>query len=192
MKKVILLGIITMLLLACSKNDDKGRTLDPNAKLALNGAPTPKAETNPEHLSVREIVEQAAAINFISDQYGETGRGFADAQRDLENNRLLMYGSDIIEPHEGMMNLTFIGAHDNVIIRQTYFPGQTDPVGRPLRVIDTIAYLPNAEFRAAHDAVVKAYNAGNFEEVYRLFQQAYTFYPITGAEWPALKALGKQ
>lgn len=192
MKKFILLGIMAGALLACSKDDKGSSTLDPNAKLALNGATAVKSEANPEHLSIREIVERASAINFVTDQYGETGRGFADTQRDLENNRLLMYGSDIIEPHEGGLNPFFIKAWDNVIVCRTYFPGQTDPVGRPLSILDTIAYLPNSEFKAAYEAVMKAYNAGDFKEVYRLFQNAYTFYPITGAEWRALKAQGKQ
>lgn len=95
MKRIFILCGIVAVLAACNKEDNNGK-LDPSAMIALNPAPGVKAD-NPEHLTAREIVEQTAYMAFeYLDGQPDCRRGFADHQRDLVNNRLLMYGTDII------------------------------------------------------------------------------------------------
>lgn len=56
--------------------------------------------------------------------------------------------------------------------------------------IDTIAYIPNKVGIKAEKNIKEAYANGDYITCYELFKKAYTFYPITGAEWRALKAQG--
>lgn len=55
---------------------------------------------------------------------------------------------------------------------------------------DTIAYIPNTILREAEKNIKEAYAQGDYETCYKLFDTALSFYPITGAEWRALKAQG--
>lgn len=181
MKHLIIVAIATLFFTACQK--DGGSMLRPDAKLALNAA-TSKAETNPEHLTARELVEKTTAIHAGNDW----DRGFASEQRDFVNNRLMMWGSDVITG-EGTLSETFISMSDVVL---EHWPTLHTPewVDEGYEC-DTIAYIPNAVLRQAETKIRAAYAAENYDEVYKLFNDAYTFYPITGAEWRALKAQGE-
>ncbi|MEG1936930.1 MAG: hypothetical protein RR132_05245 [Rikenellaceae bacterium] len=55
---------------------------------------------------------------------------------------------------------------------------------------DTCAYIPNAVMIEAEKNIKAAYARGDYAACYKLFDTALTFYPITGAEWRALKAQG--
>ena len=54
-------------------------------------------------------------------------------------------------------------------------------------VKDTIAYIPNSVMREAQGRIEKAYNEGNYTEVYKLFNETFRFRPITGKKWRELK-----
>ena len=54
-----------------------------------------------------------------------------------------------------------------------------------------VAYIPNAKMDEAQKAIRKAWEAKDNEEVYRLFNEAFTFIPITNNEWEALKEKGE-
>lgn len=193
MKKMLIL------LVACDKNDN-GR-LDPNAMISLReGKAAPashaaalagSASRAAEHLSALEIVKQTHSIVFTNNRYAPTSdelsRGFADAQRDYVNERLLMWGDDIINSEYGTLYLGFLYADDVVLVR--IIDGIT-PAGYPDRVRDTIAYIPNRVLREAEVAIEAAFNRGDYNKVYKLFDQAYTFLPITGPEWQALRRQG--
>lgn len=192
MRQILLFaGLIAMLLAASSCEDKNDGRLDPNAKISLRAAKnTPKtadaATRAEEHLSAREIVERAHTIAFTNKRYipdskGIT-RGFAENQRDIANERLLMYGTDIISYPQGELNNNFIGAEDVVI---------QGLVNLELSILDTIAYIPDATLRAAEIAVKEAYAREDYTAVYKLFDSAFTFLPITGAEWRELKAKGQ-
>ena len=61
----------------------------------------------------------------------------------------------------------------------------------PVTTWDTIAYVPNAQMEAAEPLVRAAYARGDYDECYRILEKAYTFIPITGAQWRKLKAANK-
>lgn len=199
MKKMLILLAAAAALVACDKNDN-GR-LDPNAMISLRqgkAAPASHAAALAgmesragEHLSALEIVKQTHTIVFLNKVYypdsEELSRGFADAQRDFVNERLLMWGDDIIREDSGELGTTFIYGEDIVLVR---IIDGINEVGYPDRVRDTIAYIPNATIRAALEAIETAYARKDYNKIYKLFDQAFTFLPITGPEWQALRRQG--
>ena len=140
-----------------------------------------------EHLSALEIVKQTTLISFKDIQGSIWGRTFAGEQRDTISPKLLMWATDVITLGGELQvdGTGFIEATDVVFVRYS-----TDS-GDPNNVIDTIAYIPNSVLRTAETAIRAAYESKDIEECYSLFNEAYTFAPITGAEWRALKAEGQ-
>lgn len=186
MRPLYLLSLIILTsLISCGKDDGgttKGR-LDPNAMISLRPAIGVKSEaviTNPDHLTAKEIVEQAHAMRFESN-YGGLIRGFSEVMRDIPNTRLLMLGEDIISQN-GEYVPNFIEGYDIVFIREI------SP--NPNFLVDTIAYIPNVTLRAAETAIKAAFAKEDYAACYKLFDEAFTFIPITGEEWRALKAAG--
>lgn len=190
MKKLILLASVALCVFmfsSCEKGS-KGQLLDPNAMISIRpaaGVPSGKAETNPEHWSAERIVRQVNGIYFqnnILDPGATYGRGFGPQQRDLENMRLLMFGTDIID--QGGYYVTSFIEGENVLLVYI-IPSVIAPL------IDTVAYVPNSVLRKAQVEIKAAYDAGDYTTCYSLFDKAFTFIPITGAEWLALKAKGE-
>ena len=174
MKKIALI-LLAILMVSCSKDDQKWNS---DAMISLNPAPGTKAGDN--HLTALEIVQQAWAISFYNETCfdGPGSRGFADNQRDFGNVKLLMFGRDIITQN-GEYLPEFIEGHSMVLTRNL------TPEAQPW-VLDTIAYIPNSVLSAAKIQIKAAYESGEYETVYSLFNTAFTFIPITGAEWRAL------
>lgn len=179
MKKLLLIIVSFIILGACEK-DNKGR-LDPNAMISIWPAGHVGTKST-GHLSDYEIVRQTRTMSFYNpthfgDQVGV--RGFSEAQRDTINNRLLMWGTDIIT-QQGEYTGEFIEGFDIVIRRHP-----------TIDTHDTIAYVPNSVLNAARVRIQAAYAEQNYTAVYAIFDSAFVFIPITGAEWRALKAAGQ-
>lgn len=175
MKKLLLL-LAVVAAVCCSCKDDEGNgKLDPNALVYLNGVDRP-TKANPNlALTVPEIVRECYILSFYNEIYqSQLQRGWSDNQRDTVNNRLLMWGTDIIN-QDGYISDEFVTGIDVTFLTEN---------------LDTIAYIPNATLRVAEAAIREAYAAGNFAACYELFHTAFTFHPITGAEYKALKAQG--
>ena len=85
--------------------------------------------------------------------------------------------------NNGELTREFIESWDMILVTREDING-----GKPIS--DTIAYIPNATLRTAETAIKAAFNAGNYDEVYRLVDEAYRFTPINGADWKALKENG--
>jgi hypothetical protein len=220
MKKSIgLLFIVLLALAGSSCNDevpDKGK-LDSNAMICLRPAPgttirfgkSPalrSARLSNGHLSALEIVKQADGVWFWNEPiYGHqaVSRGFDNLQRDTLSPALKMWGTDIISQY-GLYVPDFIEGVDCILDRILY----VDPVTKdtaslnyyadePYAILsevrtwmDTIAYIPNSVLRNAELQVKAAYANGDYTTVYKIFNEAFTFTPITGAEWRALKEQG--
>lgn len=186
MKRITTICAIALCAIAITscKDDKKGGKLDPNAMISLRPAAGVKAAENPEHLTAKQIVEQATGIGYWNraiTTHNALGRGFAPVQRDIANLRLLMWGIDIIK-RDGSYAPDFIEAEDVILDK---WDQSTN------KITDTIAYIPNAVLRTAQPLIKSAHAEGNYTECYRLFDQAFTFIPITGKEWLELKAQGK-
>lgn len=193
MKKIYLpLFAFAMMLFSCDRQVQHF-VLDPDATIKLrpdlsgwqitrsdsDSIAAPDTVYSP-YLSPIEVVRQALGISFYN--YALFGnqavdRGFHAMQRDTISDPpcLMMYGTDIIT-QLGEYTPEFIEGEDCVLVRVVN------------NERDTIAYIPNNVMRTAESQIKIAYDAQDYEEVYRIFNEAFTFLPVTGPEWRAIKA----
>lgn len=195
---LLLLGAI--LLTACNpKEPSKQQILDPTTKLYINVRNNTMKVTNATDTTntddpiptPREVVEQAICFLYTQPETGQPdcALGIADEWKDLENERIIMSGEKIItdqdrkERGDYHLNDYFLKVRDLRILARL----QGDEKEQRI-----IAYIPNKRMEEAEAAITTAYNEGNYDEVYRLFQELYTAIPTTTARWQALKAKGEQ
>lgn len=193
MKKLFLFIALAALMVGCKTEEPvKPFQIDPLATVNIKpkagawNAPM-KVKSTEGHLSALEIVKQTTALQY---NYATMGaytweRGFGDLQRDTisEIPQLKMWGSDIIDA-DGEYIPYFIESVDCILLK---FDLHVSYAPR-----DTIAYIPNATLRAAETIIKQAYEAKDMELILNTFNTAFTFIPITGAEYKALKAQGLQ
>lgn len=173
MKKILFLLTIALVFASCDKNDDpdpgKGK-LEPNAVILIRPAKGVQLKATIPGLTAIEIVEQTVNIKWqsqwFSNVYSEEpkliARGFAEAQRDLSIPALKMWGTDIIT-QEGDFMKEFIYGTDYYL---------TDNNN------DTIGYVPQSVINNARSLIEAAYNDENYTEVYKLFDEVFTFLPV--------------
>lgn len=171
--KTIIYSIVLLLTFAsCGKDKiviDKGK-LDPNATILIKPAKGVKTRAFVSGLTAQEIVETTANIKFktqyFSNNYLEepilAARGFAEAQRDLSIPALKMWGTDIIAQDGSYMR-------DFIYGTEIYLTDHNN---------DTIAYIPQAVIDNARTLIEAAYADENYTEVYKVFDEAFTFLPI--------------
>ena len=166
-----------------SKLLDKGAMLYINVKDQPMRVTTEEADTTDTLLTPREIVEQAGCFLYKDHKTGKPNMPLAIApeQLDVENERIKMWGEMIVE-RDGTLNDYFIKLRDLRILAPNKVPDEDN----------IVAYIPNKRMEEAEAAITTAYNEGNYDEVYRLFQELYTAIPTTTARWKALKAKGEQ
>lgn len=187
MKKLFFILLLAFTVASCAK-DEIGFNVDPNAMISLKPAAGTKlrsAEIDSIHLSALEIVKQTTIIQYNYFLWGEAAvweRVFESNQRDTTSNTpcLKMYGLDIIN-QEGNYVPDFIESTDCILIKFDLHA----PSGAPR---DTIAYIPNATLRTAETIIKQSYADKNEALVLNTFNEAFTFIPITGAEYKALKS----
>ena len=175
-------------LVACGEKDNPGK-LAPDAKLYINvvdntmkavdDTPTPEGEQR--LLTPREVVEQAG--NFVfTDKEGDDDSRFSimDNMKDPDNARIKLWGQQIIR-EDGSLNDVFM------LCRNIYVePERFDVAGGKI-----IAYIPNKVMEEAWEKIQVAYKEGRYDDVYRIFQDAYQATPITEADYLKLKAAGE-
>ena len=211
---------VTPLLIACAllcaacsdpkpeekQEEKKPFVLKDNTHLYLNvdNTNTMKAETETTDgvlLSPRNIVKYASRITY-TDKDGLTARlAVDDDQRDLVNNRIKMYAGMIIGPVPHMIDGKrtdvyelldgFIKARDiRLEIGRISDITTDDGVLIPANT-DVVAYIPNAKMEQAEKDIRAAWEAKDTEAVYKFFNDAYTFIPITQKAWDELKTKGE-
>lgn len=174
--KKILLSILTLVLLiiACDKKDtpnpiDKGQP-DPNATITIRPAKGVQLRATIEGLTALEVVEQALSIKYQSNYFDnvyyenkkDIARMFDDDMKDYNDPALKMFAIDVIALDGSYYrDLTYAV---NVVI--------TDAVG------DTIAYVPDGVISTARPLIEAAYEEGDYNKVYKIFDEAFVFKPI--------------
>lgn len=218
MKKFIYILFAAVAFTACSSDEpapiNKGR-LDPSAFVRIEAQKGVKSRSkeSTDDYSALDIARFGMAMEFHTEWKGLEKIKELQLQKTFLNQRdtlsanpaLLMFGTDIIDS-EGRFNKSFLFARDVVIFGLRYQGKLTtygdrqaeddDPekdlgmlIGK-YGVKDTIAYIPNAVMREAQGRIEKAFNEGNYTEVYKLFNETFRFRPITGKKWRELKAQG--
>ncbi len=174
MRNLLLLVSVLFIAIACEPNtpdNDRGK-LDPNAMIVIKPAKGVQLRSTVTGLTALEVVEQATSMKlqmrYFDDldngQYKIAGRGFnEETMKDFNIPALKMLGIDVINANgEYIRDLT---TAKSVFI--------TDING------DTLAYVPDEVIKAARPLIEAAYADENYTEVYRLFDEAFTFLPLT-------------
>lgn len=188
MKQLIITAIIC-LLVACKADEPKAFQIKDTDMISIKPASTAmsskQAVKSSSHLTALEIVKQTVEIRTPL-----FGRSFATEQRDTVSTppKLLMWATDVITL-DGQLQTDWITATDVVFVKYDSQYIGYDP--STFSHCDTIAYIPNSVLRIAETAIRSAYSAKDIDACYTLFNNAYTFTPITGAEWRQLKAAGQ-
>lgn len=193
---LVVATVSSVAILSCNKDDSKGK-LDPSAKVYINAAPSvasvasgvvldsrADAGKGQVRLSAREVVKQAKAmdaIGYTDEPTKKWDMGVADWNRDTVNNRIAMSTSCVINGW-GKLSPRFMGAIDLILVT----------LDRDNRNVDTIAYFDNREMRAAEAKIKAAFADKDYAACYKLFETAFVFRPITGAEYLELQAQNKQ
>lgn len=196
MKRIILFAAAIAIALSTSScDDDKNGPLPSSAKISIRAdkgalnAPANQSRANEEHLSALEIVKQTHAMWFsnkaVYPNWPFLVYGFSEPQHDYANERLLMWADAIYaEDRGGGYNPNFIEGEDIVLVRLLEVYND-----RP-SLFDTIAYIPNSILRTAQPILKDACDRKDFDTLYKLFDEAFRFRPITGPEWRELKEQG--
>ena len=206
MKKLFLLmfAAMTALFISCSKDDNKS-SYDPFRPVPIRAAAGTRAYIQGNLLSGKQVVQQTWGMKGrYPDGTATQGGGklFTDAMRDTINPALKLLMKDVVYSRTGedvkRLDGFFLTLRDVVFTRglhiegkDTTFCGYDDDYSGVLKYAhawDTIAYVPNAQLIAAEPLVRAAFERGDYDECYRILEKAYTFIPITGAQWRKLKA----
>jgi hypothetical protein len=175
MKKIILFLLALVVFIGCNPEDipeTKGK-LDPTAMILIKPAKGVQLRSTVSGLTALEIVEQAFIIkwqthwayeSYKTEEPMSATRGFPEELgfKDFDTPALKMQGIDVIS-EEGDYQRIFTHAFS------VYIADVNN---------DTIAYIPDQVIADARPLIEAAYEDGNYNEVYRLFNEAFTFLPM--------------
>lgn len=177
MKKILFLLLSVALFVNCDPNDTpkpKGK-FDPMATITIRPAKGVKLRSTVTGLTALEIVQQATSIHlqtqYLDDirqaEFVSGARGFnEETMKDFDIPALKMLGIDVINA-QGQYIRDFTTAKSVFIVK-------VDNTNR----VDTLAYIPDEVINTARPLIEAAYADENYTEVYRLFNEAFTFLPI--------------
>lgn len=203
MKNLILLSLFALLALVGCK-DKKSLPFDPYTQIALNPS-TPMGRVTPSvaPYSIDTILRYAMIWDSRSKvNSGMNEHGIFKECRDFISKRLFIgSNNEVVQvDRDGNPQLGWILADSiyDVILGVKFLEAKPiewyDIMADNSGVFahqykrDTLGYIPNRVIRDAETKIKAAFAAGDYDECLRLFNEAYVFTPITGAEWRALKA----
>jgi hypothetical protein len=190
MKKLLYLLALVFALTGCQKDEPKPETkkfeIDMTSKVYIKPDKlTPKTaqratSENPAHLSDLDIVRKGNALRFFNDKLGANDwvAGFAGKDTLSETPAFLRNARDILALDgfdRPIVVPDFLYAYDCVI-----------EIIENNRIMDTIAYIPNINMRTSEAQILQALADKDTTAVYSIFNNAFKFLPITGAEYREL------
>ena len=207
MKHFVLFMMFALFCAACSKENDEKENeknnpfvLDFLIKVTgVNSLPV-KSEKIKDSLAF--ITRYAWEVSVFSKEYNSrANRAFglgSDGEwlflRDTINNKLMFTDIDVINngrPGYFIVDYTdilFLGRIKDGVLVHAKDAYTVDFSQEP--IFDTLAYIPNRIVLEAREKITKAFEAKNYEECQRLFNEAYIFIPTTGTKWKAMKEAG--
>lgn len=202
---IILLAVAAGLFVGCQK--EKKGPLDPSAIVAINApketqaneTAATKAEGEQQRLTPRQVIEQATHLFYYplgKDKNGQPNQAYiSEYQRDLINNRILADSRRVID-ELGYVNTNFLDGSDFLLMidrGHNFYPYlPSHPYYLLNNKYDTIAYIPSRIMKEASAKIKAAYAKGDYATCYKLFEEAYVFYPITGKELKELQEKGEE
>ena len=197
--------LIAVSLSGCWGDKPSDKLLDKNAMVYINvedGKASPRAVNpdlpdNPAHLSPKELVAQAENMVMTTTK-GIEGTLYLSGLI-AEGDYLASHGRKVGEPQYKLLDQAkFVFWGDFVInVEDQEHPKLVEEFFKSTDVRfedkagNIIGYIPQRVFREAWKEVKKAFDAKDYDRVYKLFQETYTAYPCTTEEWQKLKAEGK-
>lgn len=185
--KIIALAVAFIIgLSACNpkKNEPKKglrQTTDLLVHVKSSGVRALRAEDGKPFKSARSVEDCMKRLNvlvFYEPKFtSETSLGIKEEDKLYDTHTIRIYSNYIIS-QQGELVPAFIDGHDFI------FYDARHPE-------EVVGYIPNAVMHEAGRKIKEAYKAGNYDEVYRLMQEAFVAYPLTDAEYKTLKAEGK-
>lgn len=194
----------TVILTSCGGDKPSDKLLDKNAMVYVNvqdgkatRAVNPDLPDNPAHLSPKELVAQAENM-MLTTTDGLEGTFWLGGLI-AEGDYLASHGRKVGEPQYKLLDQAkFVFWGDFVInVEDKENPKLVEEFFKSTNVRfediagNIIGYIPQRVFREAWEEVKKAFDAKDYDRVYKLFQETYTAYPCTTEEWQKLKAEGK-
>lgn len=179
--KLLLAGLLVVIVIACGKTKEPKRLLDSNAKVSIHVTTADGTRAKGTYAKDRdELMERVNTILLTHEGQDHSWvYSITEEMKDYPNHIVKMWGDAIIIPETKTINRAFLSARDVVFT--------DDRIPR-----DTLGYIPNRVLREAEIKIKIAFDAENYDEVYRIFNEAYQAIPITGKEWRELKTQGKQ
>ena len=196
--------LATVILTSCGGDKPSDKLLDTDAMVYINvedGKATrvvnPDLPDNPAHLSPKELVAQAENMVMTTTK-GIEGTLYLSGLI-AEGDYLASHGRKVGEPQYKLLDQAkFVFWGDFVInVEDKEHPKLVEEFFKSTDVRfedkagNIIGYIPQRVFREAWEEVKKAFDAKDYDRVYKLFQETYTAYPCTTEEWQRLKAEGK-
>lgn len=174
---------IAILVLAASyacdkKKDEPKKTLDPNAKITIQITDAGLRAKGNYSKTREECLQRLEIIKGVNPEGYTYTYSITEQMKDYDKLQVKMWGDAIIDPRDNSINPNFIRSK-NVVFVDSRTPA------------DTLGYIPNAVLDAAYQKIKAAHEAGNYEEVYRLFLESYTAIPCTGEEYRQMQAEGR-
>lgn len=205
MKNILIIAIAS-LLFSCNDKDESNVIPPPD------NHPTDTIEKiNPaavlsvridEKIETKSLTYDARFITLYARDYTLSGwikdiSGYATywRNRDTVENKITFMGWDVVAVIDSTYLLgPFISSEDIILriaIDSSHIP--VSPLDGDLRSIvdyDTVSYIPNTVMRKNQKVLDSLFNAKDYQSCYQMFDTAYHFIPITGAEWRKLKKEG--
>lgn len=212
MKKNLILtalAIASAFLVFSCDDEQTGGKLDQDAYIYINGrnsvnkSGTLTASTDKQkRLTVEEICK-GDSLCLMAYKEGIHNLGeicevkfIYDGSIDTINNRIALRAGNIngLEKNEFLMeewkwyirklNWIYNGVDEN---GDTVYVGALD-----INAHDTIAYIPTEQRLAVVDTLTTLFEdkEGNWDKIYKIFNDAFIFYPCTGEEYKELKEAG--
>ena len=104
------------------------------------------------------------------------------------NNRLVFDAGSLNDVNDNPFLDPSTGFNDFYIFRRVVYLNESGAeifLGK-----DTLAYIPNAQRQAAYEQIKALWDTENWDAIYEIFQNAFTFVPCTGKEFRELKEAG--
>ena len=203
-------AIVSAFLVFSCESDEGGGKLDTYSQIYVNGrnivnksASTANTEGKQKLLTVEEICKGDSIVLCATsyDKEGNDHKIFEEkfiynGSIDTIKNRIALRAGNI----NGLEKNEFLMEEWKWYIRKlNWVYNGEDEDGNPMYVCglsleahDTIAYIPTEQRLAVVDTLTTLFEdkEGNWDKIYKIFNDAFIFYPCTGEEYKELEAAG--